>query len=232
MPRRLCLAAFVCFVAAGGQLQTQLPAAIATGLQLANQGRYLDAERVLKTYAGQNPDKPQAQAVLAKLYYHFGYYAAALPVFEKAISLAPSDRESRVLAAVCLFKTGANEKAEAGAKQLLAEQPPPDDIDLTLSYAQYLFEKGALDAALTQARAAVAFAPEHPIGFFWLARILQAKGEIKPATEAAERSVELAPQLPFARNLLARLYRLQGRIEDAQRQTDWLKDFEAQKAKP
>jgi tetratricopeptide (TPR) repeat protein len=209
-----------------------MPAAVATGMQFARQGRYLDAERTLKAYASQNPNSPEAQAILGQLYYHFGYYANALPVFQKAVALAPGDRQSRILGAVCLFKTGAESQAEAETKKLLAEQPPPNDVDLTLTYAQYLFEKRDLDAALTQARAAVAFAPQHPIGYFWLARILQAKGESRQATEAAEQSVKLAPQLPYARNLLVRLYRIQGRLDDARQQAQWLKDFEAQKANP
>ena len=210
----------------------QIPEPIAAGMQLARQGRYQEAERVLKAFAGDNPNKPEAQAVLGKLYYRFGYYAAALPALQKAVALEPSDRESRILGAVCLFKTGAAEKAEAATQKLLAESPPPNDIDLTLTYAQYLYENGDLKAALRQARAAVTFAPQHPIGFFWLARILQAQGETKEATKAAEHSVQLAPQLPFARNLLVRLYRTQGRAEDAARQAEWLRASELRKANP
>jgi len=201
-------------------------------MQLARQGRYQEAEHVLKAFAEDNPGKPEAQAVLGKLYYNFGYYAAALPALQKAGALEPSDRESRILGAVCLFKTGAAEIAEAATRKLLSETPPPNDIDLTLTYAQYLYENGDVKAALLQTRAAVAFAPQHPIGFFWLARILQAQGETKEATEAAERSVQLAPQLPFARNLLVRLYRMQGRAEDAARQAEWLRASELRKANP
>lgn len=232
MPLRLLPAALVCLAAAAAQQKTDVPSEVANGMQLARQGRYIEAERALKAYADRNANQPEAQAILAQLYYHFGYYANALQMFDKAIALAPGDRQSRILGAVCLFKTGEGEKAAAVTKQLLAEQPPPNDIDLTLTYAQYLFERRDLDAALIQTRAAVAFAPQHPIGFFWLARILQAKGETKEATVAAEKSVELAPQLPYARNLLVRLYSLQGRLDDAQRQAQWLKDFEAQKANP
>jgi tetratricopeptide (TPR) repeat protein len=232
MPIRIVLAALVCLQTSVAQRRSDVPAEVVAGLQLARQGRYLDAERVLKAYAELNPARPEAQAVLAQLYYRFGYYANALPAFDKAVALAPADRQSRVLAAVCLFKTGAGPEAEIATRKLLAEQPPPNDIDLTLSYAQYLFEKRDLDAALTQARAAVGFAPQHPIGYFWLARILQSKGDSKAATEAAEQSVKLAPQLPYARNLLVRLYRLQGRLDEARQQAQWLKDFEAQKASP
>ena len=201
-------------------------------MRFAREGRYLDAERILKSYADQNPNDAQAHEALGQLYYHFGYYAAAEAVFDKAIELAPNDRSSRILEAVCLFKIGETQKAEAATRKLLAETPPPNDIDLSLTYARYLYENHDLDGALAQARRAVAFAPQHPIGFFWLARILQSEGQIKDATEAAERSVELAPQLPYARNLLVRLYRLQGRNDEAQREADWLKEFEAQKANP
>jgi len=229
---RGALVSLVCLIAVAAQPQTGMPGPLATGIQLAKEGRYLEAQRILKTYADQNPDQPAAQAILGQLYYHFGYYAAALPVLQKAFSLQPADRQSHILVAVCLFKIGDNAKAEGVTQELLAEKPPPDDVDLSLSYAQYLYEKGDLDAALTQAQATVVFSPQHPIGFFWLARILQAKGETKQAAEAAERSVQLAPDLPYARNLLVRLYRRQGRVADATREADWLRDFEARKANP
>ena len=83
MPIRIVLAAFVCLIYATAQRGPDVPAEIASGLQFARQGRYLDAERVLKAYAEQNPDRPEPQAILAQLYYHFGYYANALPAFDK-----------------------------------------------------------------------------------------------------------------------------------------------------
>ncbi len=212
--------------------KTEIPTAVVSGMQLARQGKYLEAERVLKGFAEDNPDNPIAYRALGELYYHFGYYAAAEPDFEKAVTLQPNDRNSRVLSAVCLFKIGETQKAVAATQKLLAEKPPPDNIDLSLTYAQHLYENHDLEGALAQARAAVAFAPQHPIAYFWLARILQAKGETKEATEAAERSAQLAPQLPYARNLLVRLYRLQGRVDDAAREAEWLKNFESQKANP
>jgi tetratricopeptide (TPR) repeat protein len=232
MPLRLAAALLVSLAASKAQSQKPLPAPIARGMQLARQGQYQQAEQVLKLFAEQNPDTPEAQEALGQLYYHYGYYAAAEPAFEKAFSLDPNDKHSRVLSAVCLFKIGDRQKAELVTKQLLAEKPPPNDIDLSLTYAQYLYENRDLAGALAQTEAAVAFAPQHPIGFFWLARILQAQGETKAATEAAEHSVQLAPQLPYARNLLVRLYRTQGRMDDAAREAQWLKNFEAQKANP
>jgi tetratricopeptide (TPR) repeat protein len=232
MQFRLAIATFVLCLACTARQQTAIPDPIAAGMQLARQGRYLEAEHILKTYAGQNPNTAAPQAALGQLYYHFGYYAAAEPAFQKAIALDSNDRSSRILGAVCLFKIGEGEAAEAATRTLLAEKPPPDDVDLSLTYAQYLYEKHDLDAALAQAQAAVAFAPQHPIGFFWLARILQAKGDTKQATVAAERSVKLAPQLPYARNLLVRLYRIQGRVDDAERQAQWFKGFEAPRANP
>jgi tetratricopeptide (TPR) repeat protein len=224
------LALFAGLATMAGAQSQRLPEPIAQAMQLARQGQYQEAERLLKQFAEQNPQDFQAQRALGELYYRFGYYAAAEPVLERAFALEPRDRRSRILSAVCLFKIGDVEHAAQATRKLLAETPPPNDIDLSLTYAQYLYENHDLNGALALAKATVAFAPQHPIAFFWLARILQARGDTKEATRAAEESVELAPSLPYARNLLVRLYRLQGRAEDAEREAQWLKDFEAQKA--
>ena len=129
-----------------------------------------------------------------------------------------------------MFKTGDREAAVALTQKLLAESPPPNDIDLTLTYAQYLYEHGEMDKAMAQARAATEFAPQHPIAWFWMARLLLQNGDLRQAAQAAEQSVALGPQLPYARNLLVRIYRLEGRTDDAERQAEWVKSFEARKA--
>lgn len=204
----------------------------ANGIQLAQQGRYLEAENILKSLTESDPKDADSQLALGELYYRYGYYDAALKPLSRVLELRPNARASSILKAVCLFKTGANAAAVALTKELLAENPPPNDIDLTLTYAQYLYEHGDFDQALTQARSATQFAPEHPIGYFWLARILLEKRQLIEAAQAAERSVALAPQLPYARNLLIRIYRLEGRGADAERQAEWLRAYEARKASP
>ena len=201
-------------------------------MRLANQGHYLEAETILKGLIASNPGDADSELALGELYYRFGYFDAALAPLSRDLELRPGDRRARILRAVCLFKTGSGTQAVAATEQLLAENPPPNDIDLTLSYAQYLYEHRELDLALAQARSAADFAPQHPIAYFWLSRILLQKGDIVPAEEAAERSVALAPQLPFARNLLVRIYRLQGRTGDAEREAEWLRTYEARKAAP
>lgn len=163
MQRRLAMAILLWLAETAA---AQVPGPIANAMQFARQGRYQEAERILKSYAEQNPNNAEAYEALGQLYYHFGYYAAAEPVFEKALELMPNDRPARILDAVCLFKIGETAKAEAAARKLLAENPPPNDIDLSLTYARYLYENHDLAGALAQTKAAVAFAPDHPIGFF------------------------------------------------------------------
>jgi predicted Zn-dependent protease len=132
--------------------------------------------------------------------------------------------------AVCLMKIGQQERGEAEARTLLAERPPLNDVDVTLTLAEVLYERGDLRGALALADEAMAFAPRHPIPPYWRARVLLQQKQILAAAKSAEDSVRLAPQLPFAHDLLSRIYRLQGRTADAARETEWLRQFENQKA--
>jgi tetratricopeptide (TPR) repeat protein len=203
-----------------------------TATILGHQGRYLDAQELLTKLIQSDPKDIESWGTLAELDFRFGYYDTALAALNKFLELRSGDQHARVLKAVCLFKSGEGVEAVSLTRQLLAEKPPPNDVDLTLTYAQYLYEHGDLEDALAQARNATVFAPQHPIAFFWLARLLLDKGQIADAARAAEQSVGLGSQLPYARNLLVRIYRLQGRTDDAERQADWIRAFEARKASP
>ncbi len=198
--------------------------AIASALALGRQGQYLDAERALKDLERADPKDPSVHAALGELYFRYGHYDSAVPELAQA-----ADRQSRAWHVVCLFKIGQTAGA-AAARELLAASPPPNDIDLSLTYAEYLYQQGDLDEALKQTRAAIAFAPRHPVGYFWLARLLLEKRQLDDAASAAERSLMLGPQLPFARNLLVRIYRMQGRTADSERQAAWIRDYENRKA--
>ena len=147
------------------------------------------ATTILKSYAEQNPNQAEAYEALGQLYYHFGYYAAAEPAFEKAIDLAPNDRAARILAAVCLFKIGETQKAEAATRKLLAENPPPNDVDLSLTYARYLYENHDLDGALAQAKAAERseqLAPQLPYARNLLVRLYRLQGRNDEVAREAE----------------------------------------------
>jgi predicted Zn-dependent protease len=127
------------------------------------------------------------------------------------------------------MKTGQVDLGETEARKLLAEQPPLNDLDLTITLAEALYEGGNLTGAIALADQAIAFAPRHPIPPFWRARVLLRQKKIAEAAQSAEESVRLAPQLPFAHDLLSRVYRLQGRAADAAREAEWLRQFENRK---
>jgi tetratricopeptide (TPR) repeat protein len=203
---------------------------LADAMALGRKGQYFDAERALKDLLRTDAGDAAVHAALGELYYRFGHYEAAVPALSKAIELRPADRQSRIWKAVCLFKLGQADAAVATTRELLAETPPPNDIDLSLTYAEYLYQQRDLEEALKQTRAAIAFAPRHPVGYFWLARLLLEKRQLDEAAGAAERSVALAPELPFARNLLVRIYRMEGRAADSEKQAAWIRDYENRKA--
>jgi predicted Zn-dependent protease len=147
------------------------------------------------------------------------------------VALEPQHRQARALLAVSRMKTGDVDAGEQEARQLLASQPPLNDVDLTITFAEILYERGSLDEALVLVEEAVRFAPKHPIPELWRARLLLRLERIEDAVAAAERSVQLSPELPFAHDLLVRLYRLQGRDKEARREADSLREFEQRKTK-
>jgi len=191
-------------------------------------GRWSDAEQILQSLLASDPNDTEARFLKGTMLYRQGYFRAAEP-FLRGVTSGPIEREARAMRAVSLMKSDQVEEGEPEARRLLAERPPLNDIDLTLTLAEVLYERGDLTAALALVDEAAAFAPRHPIPPYWRARVQLQQKKIAEATKSAEDSVRLAPQLPFAHDLLSRLYRLQGRSAEAAREAEWLRQFENQK---
>jgi tetratricopeptide (TPR) repeat protein len=113
-----------------------------------------------------------AQLMLGTLLYKQGYFAAAEPVLSAVLDLDPKRRQAGAMRAVSRIKIGKLESGEQEARTLLGTQPPLNDVDLTMTLAEALYERGDLDEALTHVDEAIAFAPKHPIPPFWRARVL------------------------------------------------------------
>lgn len=225
----VCLA--YCGVLGGpGRAQDPRDSSRQAAVAFARDGRYPDAIAVLTRLVESDDSDVMSLMLLAQLEYTHGYFEAALKPLARLIELRPGDVKARVLRTVCLFKAGRDEEAAPLAQALLSREPAVNDIDLSLSYAEHLYERQQPEAALRETRRAVQFAPGHPISHLWLARLLIDKKQWAEAAAAAERSVSLAPDLPFARNLLVRIYRMQGRESEAQSHVEWLRTFESRKA--
>jgi predicted Zn-dependent protease len=140
--------------------------------------------------------------------------------------LDATDAQADERLAVCLFKTGASVEGEQAARRLLTAKTPSRDVDLLLTYAEYLLNNGQLPAALEQARLAVEAQPRHPIAHLWMARLLLAQNDAAGAAREAEESVRLAPDLPFAHNLLIRVYRVLGRAAEAEHEALWMRRYD------
>jgi tetratricopeptide (TPR) repeat protein len=197
---------------------------------LLQEDRAADAEQLLARYAANHPGDWRAHAALGDLRYSMGNYPAALQSYDTAARMNPNGRHILLRQAVCLFKTGEAGRAVEATRKLLAAGAL-NDTDLSLTYAEYLYQQGDYGEAAAQARQAIESDPRHPIGHFWLARILLAQRDLSGAARAAEKSVELAPQLPFARNLLVRIYRMQGRMQDSAAMAEWVRNYDASRVK-
>jgi tetratricopeptide (TPR) repeat protein len=173
----------------------------------------------------RQPADPQTLRLMIEGFYGGGYYQRALQLIGELRKMQPGDLRIRQLYAVSLAKVGRDAEAEAACKALMDEKPEALDPDVTLTWVQILYEHGRIEAALPYADKVVAQQPRNPIAALWKARLLAGSGHTVEAIKEAELSVSLAPGLPFARTLLLELYRKTGRERDAERETEWLRNF-------
>ena len=173
----------------------------------------------------RQPQDPQTLRLTIEGLYGAGYYQRAVQLIGELRKTQPDDLRIRQLYAVSLAKVGRDADAEAACKALMDERPDALDPDVALTWVQILYEHGRIEAAMPYADRMVAQQPRNPIAAIWKARLLAASGLPDEAIKEAELSVSLAPGLPFARTLLLELYRKTGRERDAQRQIEWLRNF-------
>ncbi|MFN8588936.1 MAG: tetratricopeptide repeat protein [Candidatus Eisenbacteria bacterium] len=132
------------------------------------------------------PDDADWQLQLARAYYRSGWLRAAMKRFERVAALQPNDADARY-----------------GLAQVWRRD-----------WLKYL-ERGSLDHAIRELRAATATDSAHVESWVLLASLLTSRGDSLGALAAAERAAALAPTAPDAR--LARasgLWRV-GRADDA-----------------
>jgi predicted Zn-dependent protease len=197
------------------------------------QNRHFEkARKILTDAVRDDPTNAELTDALGELNYAFGYYPAAAEAFDKALKLNPGDSSIRAGLAATLLRMGDEDRGVPMTERLLHGTPPTMDLDLALVYVQFLMDRGRTGAALQEAREAADYAPDQPMPHFWIARLLIEKGDFKGAAPEAEKSVELAPGLPNGHNLLIRIYRALGRSGDADREAEWVRQYEVKRARP
>lgn len=194
-------------------------------------GNSTEAERILNALLFTDKTDAASLHLLAESAYRTGYFDRSLAALDQLVKLNALTGPDRIWRCVSLIKVGRTEEGVALTRQLLESNPPPNDVDLSLTLAEYLAENDQEAEAMAVVNDTLRFAPTHPIPPYWKARLLQREGKVAEAVAAAERSVELNPNLPYARSLLVQGYRQLGRTADAEKQAAWLKEYESRDAR-
>ena len=210
---RLLLSALLLFTSAAGAQTRKLPSP-----QNALQRDYQQAQSY------QAAGKLQAAAVEYRLFIgealhrialgqsNIGNVGKALPLFEEAQNLVPSDMDLRVDYAESCRRAGDVQKAKSLAQDVVTAEPENAGAHLTLG--RVLSEQGQHPAAIEQFQAAVGLHPDLEDTFALGNEYLRAKEEPKAAVVFA-KILKAAENLPAVQLRIATAYAERGYPDQA-----------------
>jgi thioredoxin-like negative regulator of GroEL/anti-sigma regulatory factor (Ser/Thr protein kinase) len=159
------------------------------------------AEAYLRRAVAAFPDDAEAIGELAFALYLQGRHAEAKPFYEKALALLDSP-DIRVRYARLLYHMGRYGEAEAGYRQVLAQDP--GNLDARWGLAEVVLALGRAKEAELLARGVLAVKPDYPLGRFTLAKALLEQGKKEEAMRLLEEEQRANPD-PEVEALLRRL---------------------------
>jgi tetratricopeptide (TPR) repeat protein len=139
--------------------------------------------------------------------------AESLPVYRRALELAPNYHVSRVNLAMGLAQLGRYDEALATAQQVPAGVP--EHFRARVAVAEVLERSGRADAAIAGWEAASRLEPNRPEVFNRLGIARGRSSDPAGAAQAFERALELAPDWPEARWNLAIALSKTSRTDEA-----------------
>jgi Tfp pilus assembly protein PilF len=182
--------------------------------QALQQGRFDDAEKLLRGAVQSDPQSADAHVALATLLRRKQDHAAAAESFANAMRI---DRNRKGLAfsyAVSCFRAGRYDEAEKSARFALQSEP---NVEAYSALASILREQGKLDQALEAAEQALRLAPANNPALHAKASTLLAMGRAAEALaifEDLQKRGVAAPVIAIGHG--AALEEL-GRAQDAER---------------
>ncbi len=179
-----------------------------------NMRRFADAERHLEGLATALPARGDVEHQLGWCQEARGNYPAAAASFARAIKKAPMQLESYVLLAELLQRQLDQPEEAARVLDQMVEANPKSHKAL-LARARRHRERGALDAALADARRAADLAPKEADVLLTVADVARDRDEPATAREALKRGLELHPRDERFYRTLAALELESGRRAEA-----------------
>jgi signal transduction histidine kinase len=159
------------------------------------------AEAYLRRAVLVFPDDAEALGELAFALYLQGRHAEAKPLYEKALALLDSP-DIRVRYARLLYHMGRYGEAEAGYRQVLAQDP--GNLDARWGLAEVVLALGRAKEVELLARQVLAVKPDYPLARFTLARALLERGRREEALRLLQEELRANPD-PEVRRYLREL---------------------------
>ena len=186
---------------------------------LAQDGRNLEAERILRALVAERPDSGIAHWWLARMHERLNRIPDARREYEVAVSMALTGR-APLYAAIGRLAHAEGDFGRATEayrhRARLAPREPAAQKDL----AGILVEQGRTDEALAALNAAISIDPHDAQAHASIGRIRLDAGQPAEALASLQRAVTLDPAMYEARYPLALALTQTGRREDAARELE------------
>ena len=170
---------------------------------LAEVGRYADAETIVRTTLGQAPDNAELLTMLGYLLRLQQRYLDALAACDAAVAVAPDRGDAHAQRAWILI--GIHRTAEAVRAATEAVRLDPHQADRHLALAQALSDDDRLDDARETAREALRLVPRSASALLTLADIERLAGNRDTAGAVTRQALAIDPTSTRGRRMLAML---------------------------
>lgn len=182
-------------------------------LDLINNNRLIEAEKILLQLVNSKTYLPSPYNNLGIIYQLNGRYKDSIPLFNKAISLAPEDSETHFNLGISLQHQGLNEAATSAYKRVL--QHKPDHLDALNNLGNLFLERGQYEDAASYYTRATRQYPDNADANNNLGNALQALGHYKDAIRFYELAISLHSKHAKAHNNLGNLLKQLGQVEQS-----------------
>jgi tetratricopeptide (TPR) repeat protein len=199
-------------------------AATAAAQKLIQQGRLVEALRILEPLAAQTPEPAGVEKLRGMALYQQSKLEDASAAFGRATKQDPGDIEAAQMQGVTLFRMGRPADAipllERSREQKVASANVEGNYVLGLCY----MDTRRYDDARRAFAAQYGFSADSAEAYLLSARLLFRREYMPAAIAAAQKALQLSPKMPLVHELL-------GEIALAQsRETDAIAEFEQERA--
>lgn len=192
---------------------TLLENPLQVALQLHQQGRLAEAERLYRAILQEHPNHPAALHLLGVVAGQVGRIDEALALIRRAIGVAPNEAVFHSNLAMFLTSKGKFDEAIDACRESLRLNPSQADACNNLANA--LIQKGRWREAIAASRQALAINAELAEAYINLAFASWQTGDLRAAEEAYRAGLKRRPTFAEGHNTLGVVLQLQGRLDEA-----------------